>query len=210
MARVSKPTLSLAVSAVAALPFASPAFAHHVMGGALPSTAWHGLLSGLGHPIIGLDHLAFVVGVGLVAHLMGWLALLPLLFVAGTVLGCFLHIQGYGLPLAEAAVALTLALAAAMVAMRARIPIGILGTLLVVAGAFHGYAYAESIVGAETAPLTAYIIGFAVIQYCLAVGSGAALRMMVGRDYLSETVAMRTAGGAIALVFAFTAVALVV
>ena len=27
----------------------------------------HGLLSGIGHPIIGFDHLAFVIAVGLIA-----------------------------------------------------------------------------------------------------------------------------------------------
>ena len=39
--------------------------AHHVMDGMLPSTFVEGLLSGLGHPIIGPDHFAFVVAVGL-------------------------------------------------------------------------------------------------------------------------------------------------
>ena len=34
------------------------AFAHHVMGGRMPATFTEGILSGLGHPIIGLDHLA--------------------------------------------------------------------------------------------------------------------------------------------------------
>ena len=44
--------------------FAPAAFAHHLMGGEVPTTAWQGLLSGLGHPIIGIDHFAFIVGVG--------------------------------------------------------------------------------------------------------------------------------------------------
>ena len=30
------------------------ALAHHPMGGALPQTLWHGLLSGIGHPVIGI------------------------------------------------------------------------------------------------------------------------------------------------------------
>ena len=94
-----------ASAAVAVLPFASPASAHHVMDGALPSTGWQGLLSGLAHPIIGIDHLAFIIGVGLMAHLAGRIALLPLLFVVGTVLGCFMHIQGYDLPWSELVIA---------------------------------------------------------------------------------------------------------
>jgi urease accessory protein len=187
-------------------PVVPPAIAHHVMGGELPSTAWHALLSGLGHPIIGIDHFAFVVGVGLMSQLAGRLVLLPFLFVAGTVLGCFVHVQGHGLPSPEPVIALTIAVAAAIVSLRARIPVGVLATLFLMAGAFHGYAYGESIVGAETTPLTAYTVGFAAIQYTLALGSGAVLRTIVRRDYLSETTAMRTAGAGIAVVAALAVV----
>ena len=38
---------------------ASPALAHQPMGGVVPETLLHGLMSGVGHPIIGLDHFAF-------------------------------------------------------------------------------------------------------------------------------------------------------
>ena len=168
----------------------------------MPATAWQGLLSGLGHPIIGVDHLAFIVGVGLISHLVGLLTLLPLLFLAGTVLGCFLHVQGYDLASSELAIALSVAIAAVVLAPRVRIPVGLLAPLLVVAGALHGYAYGESIVGAETAPLAAYIVGFAAIQYEVAVGSGVALRMMVGRDLVAEATATRIAAAGVALVAA--------
>src|SRR5258708_34195202 len=40
-----------------------PALAHHVMGGQVPVTFRDGLLSGLAHPIIGIDHFAAVVAV---------------------------------------------------------------------------------------------------------------------------------------------------
>ena len=44
-----------------------PALAHHVMGGRMPASFSEGLLSGFGHPIIGLDHLAAVLAVGCLA-----------------------------------------------------------------------------------------------------------------------------------------------
>jgi urease accessory protein len=194
--------LAAAVGGLVAATFASPAFAHHVMGGELPHTAWQGLLSGLGHPIIGIDHFAFTVGVGLMAYLAGRLVLLPLLFVIGSVIGCFIHFQGFDLPWSEAAIALTVAAAAAVVTTRSAPPIVMLAILFAVAGVLHGYAYGESIVGAEAAPLGAYIIGFALIQYGVAVGSGIALRMLVGRGGVSEAVMMRLAGGGMALVAA--------
>jgi urease accessory protein len=176
------------------------------MGGELPSTAWYGLLSGLGHPIIGIDHLAFIVGVGLMAHLAGRVALLPLLFVVGTVLGCFVHIQGHDLPLSELLIAVTIVVAAGIVGTLARVPIVILGSLFVLAGVFHGYAYGESIVGAETTPLVAYMVGFGVIQYGIAVASGTAVRMIAERANVSETMVMRLAGGGMVLVAAVTVV----
>lgn len=49
------------------------ALAHHAMGGQLPQTFGQGLLSGIGHPVIGVDHFAFVVAVGIVAALAGHL-----------------------------------------------------------------------------------------------------------------------------------------
>jgi urease accessory protein len=204
-------TLISASAAIVALPFVPTAVAHHAMGGALPSTVWQGLLSGLGHPIIGIDHLAFIMGVGLMAHLVGRIALLPLVFVVGTVLGCFLHIQGYDLPWSELVIIASVVVAAGIVATHARVPIIILSGLFVVAGAFHGYAYGESIIGAEKAPLAAYVVGFAVIQYCIAVASGTAVGMIAGRDYVSETMVMRLAAAGMALVaaVAFVNIALV-
>ena len=53
------------LSVLALFAGASPAFAHHVMGGKLPETFLQGLLSGLGHPIIGLDHFGAIVGIGI-------------------------------------------------------------------------------------------------------------------------------------------------
>ena len=67
---------TLSLHRVAFLAFAAlvltavPASAHHIMGGEMPSTFGQGLLSGLGHPVIGPDHLAFLIAVG-VATLTG-------------------------------------------------------------------------------------------------------------------------------------------
>jgi urease accessory protein len=41
---------------------------------------------------------------------------------------------------------------------------GVVAGLSAVAGLFHGYAYGESIFGAEMTPLLAYLIGFTVVQ----------------------------------------------
>ena len=43
-------------------------FAHHPTGGNTPDTFSSGLLSGLAHPIIGIDHLIFLILLGILAY----------------------------------------------------------------------------------------------------------------------------------------------
>jgi len=43
---------------------ASPAMAHHPLNGMPMETFAHGLLSGVGHPLLGFDHLFFVIAMG--------------------------------------------------------------------------------------------------------------------------------------------------
>ena len=66
---------------------AGAAFAHHPLGGMTPQTALHGLLSGIGHPVIGFDHLALVAGVGLIAAFHRSKLAMPAVFVGGTMAG---------------------------------------------------------------------------------------------------------------------------
>ncbi|MGZ5836895.1 MAG: HupE/UreJ family protein, partial [Xanthobacteraceae bacterium] len=63
--RLKRPAL-LVLSGLAAI-LAQPALAHHVMGGAMSANWWQGLLSGLGHPVIGLDHFAAIVAAGFIS-----------------------------------------------------------------------------------------------------------------------------------------------
>src|SRR5262249_1552904 len=66
--------------------------------------------------------------------------------------------------------------------------------LFAVAGLFHGYAYGESIFGAETSPLGAYLLGLIVIQSVVALGTAiVARRMSAGMSELMP----RLAGAAI-------------
>jgi len=155
---------------------AGPALAHHAMGGLLPQTLWQGLLSGLGHPVIGLDHLAFVAGIGLAAAFAPnrWLG--PLAYVAATVGGCLLFVQGVALPQVELAVALSVLLVGVLVLTGRALPTPLSLPLFALAGLFHGSAFAESIVGAEATPLVAYLVGFAAIQLAIVLLVMLALR----------------------------------
>ncbi len=77
----AKQLVGTGLVAVVGLLFASaPALAHHPFGGEAPTNAIEGFLSGLGHPVIGLDHLAFTIAAGLLAAVMGQ-AIVPIAWV---------------------------------------------------------------------------------------------------------------------------------
>lgn len=151
---------------------ANPAFAHHVVDGGVPNTLMAGLLSGLGHPIIGVDHFAFILAMGLAALFTAHRYLSPLAFILMTVAGCVLHIAGTTLPLAEIVVAGSVLVLGALILSGHAVAQGVHLGLFAIAGLFHGWAYGESIIGAEPTPLVAYVIGFAAIQYAIAIAAG--------------------------------------
>ena len=157
--------------AFALLLFVPSAWAHHFMDDALPRTWLEGLLSGLGHPLIGVDHLAFVVAAGF------FLALVPrglwgiAALIAGALAGAALHLAGVDLPFGEAAVALSVIIVGSVLIARRVVDLHWVLAGMALAGVLHGHAYAESIFGAEPAPLAAYLLGFSIIQLALAAAA---------------------------------------
>lgn len=144
-----------------------PVLAHHPMGGRTPGNFLEGLLSGLGHPIIGIDHFAFLLAIGLLAIGQRHRLLIPAGFVLMTVAGTLAHLAGVNLFSVEAMVAISVLVAGGLLLANRHHRAGLLGLLGAAAGLFHGYAYGESIVGAESTPLLAYLAGFSIIQYCV-------------------------------------------
>ncbi len=149
------------------------AFAHHAMDGETPLTFVQGFMSGLVHPIIGLDHFLFLLTVGALAYSLKS----PLryaaavLFVVSALAGTSLHLVGFNLSSVEVLIALSLILGGGMVLLRRRMSTLASSLFFVLAGMFHGYAYAESIIGAESAPLLAYLAGLALIQVAVITGT---------------------------------------
>ena len=183
-----------ALLAVPLLSATTSASAHHVMGGKTPATLVEGLLSGLGHPLIGPDHLAFLLGTGIAVGYGGLNLALLALFVVASAVGVALHVNGVNLPAAEVVVAASVLLAGFLIARGRPFPVWIWAVLFAVAGLFHGYAYGESIFGAEASPLYAYLVGLVLIQSALTVGTALLARRRGGS--VSE-LAPRLAGAAI-------------
>jgi len=150
--------------------FRSPAFAHHALGGKLPATAWEGFLSGLAHPVIGLDHLAFVVAIGLIAAGQPWRYGIPLGFVLAGWVGTGIHLAGWDpLGLTELAIASSVVLFGLLLVQSRQIPSWVLLLWGSLAGLFHGYAYAEAIIGAQPLPWLGYLLGLSTVQYGVAL-----------------------------------------
>jgi urease accessory protein len=161
--------LGIAVAMVTAAGLFSPAWAHHATGGVTPTTAIAGFMSGLAHPVIGLDHLTFVVASGLLAAVSsgGWM--IPVAFVLSSLLGTGIHLLGWTLPLLEVVISGSVLLFGLLLARHQPISRNALMGLAAISGIFHGYAYGESIVGAAMIPLFAYFIGFATVQAGIAL-----------------------------------------
>jgi urease accessory protein len=143
------------------------AHAHHLMGGKTPSTFADGLLSGLGHPLIGPDHLAFLLAIGIAIGVGGLNLALALVFVITSGIGVALHVDAVDLPGAEIIVAASVLLAGMLLVRGRPLPTIVWAGFFTIAGLFHGYAFGESIVGAESSPLAAYLSGLVVIQSTL-------------------------------------------
>ena len=159
----------------------APAFAHHLMGGHTPATFGEGILSGLGHPVIGLDHFAAVVAVGCLAAAHRAAYALVMAFVLAMMAGVALHLHGATVPGAEILVALSvIALGALMLGDR-QMPVSAALILFAIVGGVHGYALGESIYGAEPTPLYAYLLSLAIVQSAIALTAATFARSLIQR-----------------------------
>ena len=172
----------------------APAFAHHVMGGRSPASLTDGLLSGLGHPVIGLDHFAAVVAVGCLAAAHRVAPALAIGFVMAMMAGVALHLHGATVPGAEILVALSVIFLGVFMLRGRNIAASVAFVLFAVVGLIHGYALGESIYGAEPTPLYAYLLGLAVIQSAIALAAMQIARTIARRPAVMSPLRLVGAG----------------
>lgn len=142
-----------------------PAHAHHPfgMGETTTLTAWQGLVSGIGHPLLGPDHLLFLLGLGLLGLKRPLLWVLPMLGIglAGSMLSQFVSLPEAAAAWAEALVSLSLIVEGFMILTD--IETGWLLPLFFL----HGFLLGSTIVGAEPTPLASYFLGLMLSQAAL-------------------------------------------
>jgi urease accessory protein len=192
--------------ALAATLAPSAAFAHHPLGGMPMETFGHGLLSGIGHPVLGFDHLFFVLIVGLAAVFTGRKLMAPAGYIAAMLIGCLAMALGTGLPAKEIVIGLSLLVVGGLVLSGRALSPAVAVALFAGFGLFHGSAFGESIAAQEagmgTGVLVGYLIGLGVVQYALAIGAGWIGEKILGAR-AADAVNARLAGAVVAGVGVF-------
>ena len=178
-----------------------PANAH--TGTGLPG----GFVSGLLHPVSGLDHLLAMVAVGIWGAFLGrpLVYALPVIFPTVMAFGATLGMANTPMPPVELGIALSVLTLGALIAGGVRAPIWAACLVVGVFAVFHGYAHGKELPSA--ADPIGYSVGFMLATGSLhvtGIGVGGLMRWPRGR------LALRGLGGAIAacgVVFLVAAVA---
>ena len=172
-----------------------PVLAHHPMGGQIPDTFSAGFLSGLGHPVIGFAHLVFVIAIGLLAAVKNKLGIItPVAFTIATAIGTGIYLLSINLPIPEVVISASVLIMGIFLAKKNQTNLVCLTAITAIAGIFHGYAYGESIVGAETMALGAYLLGFSLIQLIISAIAFYLGRLAISRSTIKANLPLRFAG----------------
>lgn len=158
-----------------------------------------GLLTGLLHPLSGLDHVLAMVAVGLWGAQLGMPAIwvLPVAFPLVMALGGMLGFLGVPIPGVEVGIAASAIVLGAAVAFALRPPLVVAGLLVGCFAIFHGHAHGTELPAGQSALL--YSLGFVVATgglHALGIGIGTVHSRPWGRPLLRAAGAAVSAGGA--------------
>jgi urease accessory protein len=173
-----------------------------------PAAAWAhvessqatGLLTGLAHPVSGLDHVLAMLAVGLWGAQLGppavWL--LPVAFPMTMACGGMVGLMGLGLPGVEVGIALSAITLGAMVGMEARPPLWVAALLVGFFAICHGHAHGTEL--PEGASGLLYSMGFVMSTGCLH-GVGIAIGLL--HRWPAGRIALRLGGATVAMAGVF-------
>lgn len=156
-------------------------------------------MSGLTHPLTGIDHMLAMVTVGFLAAVLSRRSprVLPASFILAMVVGNTLAASGVSVSLVEAGIALSIIALGISVAVRVKVSLPLAAGFVALAGFFHGAAHGLEMSAGAT--LLGYTAGFVVTTAVLhAAGIAIAFAVAALSAARSQNV-MRVGGGAIAL-----------
>jgi urease accessory protein len=189
---MNTPTRTIACAAVMGLALTAPALAHTGVG-----AHSHGFAAGFLHPLMGLDHMLAMLGVGVWAAQLGKRAtwLVPAAFVAVMIAGAGLALAGAPLPMVEVGIAGSVLMIGALIAFGARMPVGLAMGLVGLFALFHGHAHGTELPGfAHPAAYGAGFVAATALLHVAGVGIALAVRQHAAK------LPFRVAGAAMALV----------
>ncbi len=155
-----------------------------------------GFLTGLRHPIAGLDHVLAMVAVGIWGAQLGRPAIwvLPVAFPIVMAVGGTLGLMGVALPGTETGIAISAIVLGLMVSLEARPPLWLAATIVGFFAIFHGHAHGTELpAGASGA---AYTIGFVMATGLL---HAAGITIGLIHRWRSGRIVLRAAGAMVAL-----------
>jgi len=165
----------------------------------MPTNLMEGLLSGITHPVVGLDHLTFMLVIGLVAALANASLRVIGCFVVASLVGIVVHAANFDFAYSEQLVAFSVILAGLLLLMGYGSKRSIWSPFAVIAGFVHGYAFGETILGANLDVTAAYMAGLLAIVVTITIAA-----MLVTSKVLkvvdARSISVRTAGGVIAMI----------
>jgi urease accessory protein len=155
-----------------------------------------GLLSGLSHPVSGLDHVLAMIAVGLWGAVLGPPAIwvLPVAFPLVMAVGGLMGLLGVPVPGVEIGIAVSAIVLGVMVLAEVRPAIWVAAAIVAFFAIFHGHAHGRELPAGTSALL--YSLGFVVatgLLHAVGIVLGVAHRWAAGRQ------AVRVAGGGVAL-----------
>lgn len=155
-----------------------------------------GFATGFMHPILGWDHVAAMVAVGLWGAFLGKPAvwLLPVTFPLVMALGGAMGVAGIPVPAIETGIAASALVIGLAVLCAARPPLAVAAVVVAFFAVFHGYAHGTEMPGAANpmAYAAGFVIGTGLLHLC-GIAFGALANSKAGQ------LAVRGAGGVIAL-----------
>ena len=157
-----------------------------------------GFLSGLAHPVSGLDHVLAMVAVGLWGAQLGMPAIwvLPVAFPMMMAFGGFLGLVGIPLPGVEIGIAVSAVVLGALVLGQIRLPLPASILIVAIFAVFHGHAHGTELEPGQNALL--YSIGFVIatgLLHGVGIAIGLIKRWGLGRQALRGAGALVMAGG---------------
>ena len=186
MNRLTKLLMTVGLMLTASVAVAHPGHGEHTGG----------FLSGLLHPMMGLDHLLAMAAIGFwsMRQSAGMKRSAPLFVVGGMVGGAAIAWAGVSLAGIETGIAMSVLLAGLLIATMAKLPTAIGGSLVALFMLTHGYAHGAEMTAGTS--LVTYMLGFVIATLVITfVGRGLGAVMMKSDNRIS-----RAMGGVIAVI----------